>query len=482
MKKLILIHGALGNSSEFDAVIPHLEKAFEVVCYEIPHHGKKKDATVPFNVAAIVDDFLSFLEAEGKSLVYGFSLGGYVALAAAQQDPKNIEGIIAQGTKFDWSPAQATIEMERLNIATLKEKVPRFYEYLCQTHGSYLETLIKKTSAFMEALGHDLVIDRERLRHLGVPVRITRGGKDQMVTKSESIAIAEVMPNGHYFEIPSMIHPIGFIQPKNIARLIEVQSRSIHYHWVDTPHGRMAYQSIGNVDQRSPVLLFLHEAIGSIAQWKDFPEKVSKVLDLPAIVAEFPGYGFSSEDPRQRDHRYLHDFALKVLPAFIQEKLENRQLLIIGHSDGGTNALLYASTYPENVEGIVTMAAHYINEKETREGIQPAIDAFKAGKLQGLEYYHGAKTEHLFHNWARTWLQEDFKDWDISETIRGMNTPALIIQGEDDQYGTDRQVHGIAELINSAQVALIENCGHAPHLEQASSVITSILQWKENFN
>ena len=482
MKKLILIHGALGNASEFDTVIPYLDQFFEVVCYEIPHHGNKKDTTVPFNIEAIVDDFLTFLEKEGKAVVYGFSLGGYLAFAAAQQDPKNIEGIITQGTKFDWSPAQASIEIERIEINTLQESVPQFYDYLLTTHGTYLPTLVKKTSAFMEALGHSPVINQDRLRHLSIPTRITRGGKDRMVSQSESIAIAKALPKGHYFEVPSMIHPIGFINPKNIARLIKVQYQSMDYHWVDTQYGSIAYQRIGVIDQASPVLLFLHEALGSIAQWKNFPKKVSEVLNLPGIVLELPGYGFSSEDPKIRDHRYLHDFSLNVLPAFIQEVLANREIIIIGHSDGGTNALLYASAYPEKIKGIVTMAAHYMNERETRAGIRPAIDAFEAGKLKGLEYYHGAKTEHLFYNWGQTWLNEDFKHWNISDDIRGMNTPALIIQGKNDQYGTDQQVQGIADLINSAQVSLIDDCGHTPHLEQSDSVITTIRKWKENLN
>lgn len=96
----------------------------------------------------------------------------------------------------------------------------------------------------------------------------------------------------------------------------------------------------------------------------------------------------------------------------------NNPLLIVGHSDGGTNALLYSSKYPKKIKGIVTMAAHYINEPETIAGIRPAIKAYKEGKLKGLEYYHGEKTERLFFAWCKTWLLPEFENWDISQDIK----------------------------------------------------------------
>lgn len=120
------------------------------------------------------------------------------------------------------------------------------------------------------------------------------------------------------------------------------------------------------------------------------------------------------------------------------------------------------------------MAAHYINEAQTKAGIQPAIDAWNAGKLKGLEYYHGTKTERLFFAWAKTWLQADFHDWDISKDIKGNTVPALIIQGSEDQYGTDAQVNDIVELLVNAKPYFIPSCGHAPHLEKEEEVIDAV--------
>lgn len=478
MQKLILIHGALGNSQEFDQITPLLSQNFEVVTYEIPHHGIKKNASTPFNITALTEEFCDFLEDQGESIVYGFSLGGYIALSAALQTTKNIQGIITHGTKLDWSPEIATKEVGGLEGDFLR-KTPSFYEYLENLHGDYLNDLLEKTVALMQNLGDHPVLTRGELNKLDIPVRLVRGGKDKMVSRSETVNVAKMLGNGHYFEVPFFPHPLGFIQPRHIARMIDVQIGSLHYKWAKTAKGRMAYKEIGDVNQASTCLLFLHEAIGSIAQWQGFPQNLADKFNLPAIVPEFPGYGFSSKDEEVRDHRYLHKFATQTLPEFIEEVCKDKNIIIIGHSDGGTNALLYSAKFPVQVKGIVTMAAHYINEEETKAGIKPAIEAYENGKLKGLELFHGDKTEDLFYNWARTWLADDFENWNISNDIKGLTTSALIIQGDQDQYGTDQQVKGICELLENATPCIIEECGHAPHLEQQETVIDKIIEWKE---
>jgi pimeloyl-ACP methyl ester carboxylesterase len=362
-----------------------------------------------------------------------------------------------------------------MNVEFLSTKAAGFYNYLLELHGDYLPKLLGKTADFMTLLGENPVISQKSVEKLNIPVRLIRGGKDRMVSKEETLEINEGLKLGHYFEVPSMIHPLGFINPKQIARLISIQLESLTYQWTFTPFGKMAYQEVGNIQSESEtVVLFLHEAIGSIAQWKSFPKHLCEKLQLPGIVIEFPGYGFSQAEERTRDVQYLHEFALDYLPAFIEAIQLKNPLLIVGHSDGGTNALLYSTKHPSSVKGIVTMAAHYINEKETRAGIQPAIDAWEVGKLKGLEFFHGDKTERLFFAWANTWLQADFKDWDISKDIKGNPVPALIIQGRDDQYGTDQQVNGIVELLENADGYFIDGCGHAPHLEKQYEVISKV--------
>lgn len=478
MKRLIVIHGALGNGEEFEKIIPLLSNRYEIINYEIPHHGYKQKSHVSFNMTGITEDFCDFLEDHGKSIIYGFSLGGYLALCAAQKSTKNIEGIITQGTKLDWSPEIAVKEIKSLDSEFLKAQAPSFYEYLSGLHGDYLEDLMGKTTAFMQDLGNNPLLTRGELNKLDIPVRMIRGGNDRMVGKDETLNVCNMLSNGFYFEVPFFPHPLGFIEPKHTARVIDVQVGSMHYKWAQTDFGRMAYKKIGDSESQQTCVLFLHEAIGSIAQWQRFPEELCASLNLPGIIPEFPGYGFSDKDNTIRNSSYLHRFATEVLPQFIAQVCKDKELVIIGHSDGGTTALLYSAMFPDKIKGIVTMAAHYINEQETRNGIQPAIEAYEEGKLKGLELFHGEKTDHLFYNWARTWLAKDFENWDISKDIKELKVPALIIQGNEDQYGTNQQVKGICDLLDNANPKIIEDCGHAPHLEQKEVVIKAIAEWK----
>jgi pimeloyl-ACP methyl ester carboxylesterase len=238
------------------------------------------------------------------------------------------------------------------------------------------------------------------------------------------------------------------------------------------------YERIGATSTDKPVLLFLHEALGSIGQWKDFPEKLCRALKLSGIVYERQGHGASSPLSSSRTARYLHQYALEELPAFLDAIKESRPLVLIGHSDGGSIALLFASAFPDRVAGIVTMAAHVINEPETIDGIAPAISAYKAGKLDGLWKYHGDKTHALFYAWADIWRSDVFRNWNITEEISNSNAKALFIQGADDQYGTEKQLDLISQHYKAPHSSLLlEKCGHHPHLEQAEIVLKTIKQW-----
>lgn len=243
-------------------------------------------------------------------------------------------------------------------------------------------------------------------------------------------------------------------------------------------HITLHYERIGIDDGNSPIVLFLHEALGSIGQWKSFPNTLCQKLNLPGIVYERQGHGTSSPFTEERQADYLHRYALDELPAFLASIDENRPLILVGHSDGGTIALLYASKYPERVQAIVTMAAHVINEPETKAGISPAVAAYKAGKLDGLRKYHRDQTEALFYAWANIWHSNAFDGWDITSEIGQCEKPGLFIQGVEDQYGTQKQLDCIQkEYAGGAHQIMLNNCGHHPHLEQPEQVIEEILNW-----
>lgn len=413
MEKLIFIYQKIDLKWVAD-IVSLLKGKYHIHCFEIT------DDETDFE--EIKQKVRLFLNNFGPGYIYGYGLGGNLALSVALEDEHHIKGIITQATKFDVS-----------------------------------------------------TFSKDSLQKLTVPFRFTRGGKDKFTSKKNTLSVQKHIQHSYYFEIPSMAHSLEDIPPKHIARLLQVQLESFHYEWVDTDYGKMAYRKYGFPAQKNePVVLFLHEAIGSISQWQDFPARLCDALNLPGIAIEFPGYGFSDNEDKVRDENYLHEFALAYLPSFLKAIQIDQPLIIVGHSDGGTNALLYSSKHPENVHSIITLAAHYLNEPETRSGIQPAIDAYRAGKLKGLEFYHGEKTERLFFAWANTWNLPNFENWNISSDIKNNTVRALIIQGDKDQYGTDNQVHGIVKLLKNADSLFINNCGHAPHLEKEEEVIQAI--------
>ncbi|HET9702216.1 MAG TPA: alpha/beta fold hydrolase, partial [Burkholderiales bacterium] len=160
----------------------------------------------------------------------------------------------------------------------------------------------------------------------------------------------------------------------------------------------------GDAAKRSPTLVFLHEGLGSTGQWRDFPRALAERTGLPALLYDRQGYGGSDPLYSPRSARYLHREALEVLPEVL-ERCGVDDVILVGHSDGGSIALLYAAAHPQRVRGAVTEAAHVFVEEETLAGIRAAGDAWRNTQLkEKLARYHGSKTHALFHAWHDTWL------------------------------------------------------------------------------
>ena len=224
------------------------------------------------------------------------------------------------------------------------------------------------------------------------------------------------------------------------------------------------------------ILIFLHEALGSIPQWRSFPKELCEHVNLNGLIYERQGHGKSDPLTEERNERYLHDYAWKELPELLETLFASDQkIILIGLSDGGTIALLFAAAFPKRIAAVVTMAAHVINEPETIAGIQPAVEAFKAGKLKKLTEFHGEKTDTLFFTWANTWKSEEFRTWNICGDIRALKSPLLAIQGAQDQYGTAKQLELIKNSVQAdCETVLLPGCGHHPHLEKTTDVIQRI--------
>lgn len=236
--------------------------------------------------------------------------------------------------------------------------------------------------------------------------------------------------------------------------------------------GTVAYTTIAG-DASLPHLIFLHEGLGSTAMWGQFPQRLCAATSCPGLIYDRLGYGQSSAVPLPRDTRYLHTAALRDLPQVIEQTLPfDAPYILFGHSDGGSIALIHGATRPSRLRGIVTEAAHVFVEDVTLAGIREAVVAYDAGKLAGLARYHGDKTESVFRGWSDTWLDPAFAAWNIEALLPQIEVPLLVMQGHDDQYGTPHQVHSIVGHAHGpAREALLTDCGHTPHKEQADTVL-----------
>lgn len=219
---LLLLHGALGAASLFDPLKEKLAGRREVYSVNFPGHGGRAFEGA-FSVTAFAEDVLRFMKEKqlGKADIFGFSMGGYVALWLAAKHPDKIGGIFTLGTKFAWSPGTAAHEANFLNPQKIKEKVPQFAAALEKRHAPQnWELLLQQTAALMEQLGREPLLTPEVLRNIQHPVRIGLGEQDNMVTHEESSQAADALPNGRLVMLPDTPHPVEKVNPETLAACI----------------------------------------------------------------------------------------------------------------------------------------------------------------------------------------------------------------------------------------------------------------------
>lgn len=218
-------------------------------------------------------------------------------------------------------------------------------------------------------------------------------------------------------------------------------------------------------------LVFLHEGLGSVEMWKQFPAQLCVATGCNGIVYDRYGYGFSTPVTLPRPLDYLEREGLQRVPALL-ETLDLTNVVLIGHSDGGTIALLAATVAASRVKAVITEAAHVFVEEMTLDGIRDAVQAYATTALpEKLARYHGEHTDNVFHAWCDTWLNPAFSTWNIEAHLSKIQCPLLVMQGIQDEYGSVQQVHSIADHSSGiAQIAMIEDCGHVPH-HQAPKVV-----------
>ena len=231
-------------------------------------------------------------------------------------------------------------------------------------------------------------------------------------------------------------------------------------------------------EELRPTWVFLHEALGSVGQWKSFPFEICRATGCDGIVYDRVGHGLSAPMRRPRDFEFYRDEAEVYLHGLLQE-LNVRRPLLFGHSDGATIALKYASMFPDGVVGAVSEAAHVIIEDVTVAGIQEAKILYAETDLRAkLSRYHGDKTDAVFGAWVGTWLDPAYEDWHMLDDLRSIHCPLLLIQGDEDHYGTRRQVDLIKERVGGpVELLWIGGTGHIPHLQSRALVVSETARW-----
>jgi pimeloyl-ACP methyl ester carboxylesterase len=230
------------------------------------------------------------------------------------------------------------------------------------------------------------------------------------------------------------------------------------------------------IEGSGDTLVFLHEGLGSIRQWRDFPQKVAQATGCRALVYDRYGYGNSDVLREARvGVEFMHDGALNELPEVLENlKIENP--ILIGHSDGASIALIHAGTFL--ARGVAVMAPHVFIEDVCVDSIEKASQQFETSDLpQRLGKYH-RNARKTFHLWADAWLDPAFRQWNIEEYLPRIKCPLLAIQGEEDEYGSMAQLDAIKRQAGGpCELLKLPDCGHSPHKDQPEKVLSAVVDF-----
>lgn len=236
---------------------------------------------------------------------------------------------------------------------------------------------------------------------------------------------------------------------------------------------KLEYRDYPATAEGRPTLLLLHEGLGSVSMWRHFPEKLAAATGCRLIVWSRAGYGGSEPYPEARTLRYMHREAEEMLPALLAALAIERPILI-GHSDGGSIALIFAGAFPGVPLGIAVMAPHEFVEAETLAGIRAARQVWDDTDWpHKLARYH-RDAPRVFSDWNDCWLSPPFRNWNIEEYLPKIRCPVLAIQGEDDEYATMRQIDVIAEQVPGTELLKLPKCGHSPQRDQEALVLDAL--------
>jgi pimeloyl-ACP methyl ester carboxylesterase len=232
---------------------------------------------------------------------------------------------------------------------------------------------------------------------------------------------------------------------------------------------------IGPRPDDAPTVVLLHEGLGCVSLWRDFPARLAERTGLGIFAYSRLGYGGSDPAPLPRPLTYLDDEAATALPVVLHAA-GIRDFILLGHSDGGSIAAVYAGMHAdERLRGVVLVAPHVLIEEVTVAGIREAAAAFGAGGLRaGLMRHHGENTDIAFHGWRDLQLDHAFRNWTADAALDRIGVPVLMIQGDADAYGSLEQVRRLQAHRPEAEILVLPGCGHSPHLEREHDVLAAV--------
>jgi pimeloyl-ACP methyl ester carboxylesterase len=238
---------------------------------------------------------------------------------------------------------------------------------------------------------------------------------------------------------------------------------------------------VGDASAGGPVIVFLHEGLGSVSMWRDFPEQLCRAAGRRGLVFSREGYGAST--PRPHDQRWTPEFmhlqAREALPALLEAAQVQAPYVLFGHSDGGSIALIHAAAFPERVAGVIALAPHIFVEEVSVSSIAQTRETYLHTDLRQRLARHHADVDSAFWGWNDIWLDPAFRSWNIEALLPAIRCPVLAVQGQDDEYGSMAQVDGIAARVPQAQLLKLPHCGHSPHRDRPDAVIESTCRFIE---
>jgi pimeloyl-ACP methyl ester carboxylesterase len=236
--------------------------------------------------------------------------------------------------------------------------------------------------------------------------------------------------------------------------------------------------------RRAPLIVFLHEGLGSVSTWRDFPRRFCAAGGFRGLVYSRPGYGRSTRRPPHERWAptFLHEQACELLPALLAAlgvDSDGEPVWLVGHSDGGSIALIFAATFPQRAAGLVLLAPHIFVEDVSITSIKAARAAYWAGPLRDRLARHHRDPASAFLGWNEAWLDPAFRSWDITPLLSQIECPVLAVQGRNDEYGTLAQIEGIGRAVPDAELVPLDACGHAVHRDQPERLAKVAIEFIE---